>query len=43
MEVKNKVMPNGQQMADFNELGVEKPIFMVNLLKVNEETDTSEK
>tara|TARA_Y100000590_G_scaffold232297_1_gene261650 strand:- start:425 stop:841 length:417 start_codon:yes stop_codon:yes gene_type:complete len=43
MEVKNKVMPNGQQMADFNELGEEKPIFMVNLLKFKEKAEYADK
>ena len=33
MEVKNALMPNGQQMAGFLEEGKDQPIYMVNLLK----------
>ena len=43
MEVKNKVMPNDQQIADFNELDEEKPIFMVNLLKFKEKAEYADK
>jgi len=43
MEVKNEVMPNDQQMVGFNELGKEKPIFMVNLLKFKEKAEYADK
>ena len=43
MEVKNAVMPNEAQLKEFNEQGVEKPIFMVNLLKFKEKAQYTDK
>ena len=36
MEVKNAVLPNENQIKEFNEQIEDKPIYMINLLKFRE-------
>ena len=43
MEVKNAVMPNENQLKEFEEQGEDKPIFMVNLLKFKEKAQYPDK
>ena len=43
MEVKNAVMPNGDQIKGFSEQGGDKPIYMVNLLKFKEKASYPDK
>ena len=39
MEVKNKVVPNEEQMKGFMEPGHDQPIYMLNLLKFKEKAE----
>lgn len=43
MKVKNKVMPNEEQLKGFLEEGYEEPIFMVNLLKFKDKAEYPDK
>ena len=43
MEVKNAVMPNEDQIKGFSEQGGDKPIYMVNLLKLKEKASYPDK
>ena len=40
MEVKNAVLPNENQIKEFNEQIEDKPIYMINLLKFREKQYT---
>ncbi|MFL2754060.1 MAG: DUF1330 domain-containing protein [Gammaproteobacteria bacterium] len=43
MKVKNKVMPNEEQLKGFLEEGHDEPIFMVNLLKFKDKAEYPDK
>ena len=43
MKVKNKVMPNEEQLKGFLEEGYDEPIFMVNLLKFKDKAEYPDK